>query len=145
MIISVFFVAFLLLLDGLLFLEGCRASTDRQCVDYVVSFDPGAKSIPTAVYLDKEQVGDVLPATQGEQIQGHVSVCIDKPYARHIERGTVFYVSSGKMYIYNVWATGERLKSGDTLEGFSSKFKLYLYELKALGSSLLRIFRWGGA
>ena len=141
MVISVFCLFFLLILDGFFYQEGCRASTAKQCADYTISFDPGVKDVPTGVYLDTNLVGEIVPSDKDEQRQGEVAVCIDKRFSRHVERGTVFYVSKDKVQMYNVWATGERLKDGETLAGFSSKFKLYLYELKVLASSLFGIFR----
>jgi len=141
MVASVFCLFFLFILDGFFFQEACRASTARQCADYTISFDPGVKDLPTEVYLDTNLVGEVLLAERDEQRQGEVAVCIDKRFTRHVERGTVFYVSKGRLQMYNVWATGERLKDGETLAGFSSKFKLYLYELKVLATSLVGIFR----
>lgn len=141
MLVSVFCLFFLFVLDGFFFQEGCRASTAKQCADYTISFDPGVRDIPTEVYLDKNLVGEVLLSEMDEQRQGEVAVCIDKRFSRHVERGTVFYVSKGRMQMYNVWATGERLKDGETLTGFSSKFKLHLYELKVMATSLFGIFR----
>lgn len=141
MVASVFCLFFLFILDGFFFQETCRASTARQCTDYTISFDPGVKDIPTGVYLDTNLVGEVLHSEGDGQRQGEVAVCIDKRFSRHVERGTVFYVSKGRVQMYNVWATGERLKDGETLAGFSSKFKLYLYELKVLATSFFGIFR----
>lgn len=141
MMVSVFCLFFLIILDGFFFQEACRASADRQCASYTISFDPGVKDIPAGVYLDTNLVGEVLHSDGDEQRQGEVAVCIDKRFSRHVERGTVFYVSKGKVQMYNVWATGERLKDGETLAGFSSKFQLYLYELKVLATSVFGIFR----
>ncbi|MFP5222526.1 MAG: hypothetical protein ACLGSA_09560 [Acidobacteriota bacterium] len=141
MLVSVFCMFFLLILDGLFFQEGSRASTVRQCAEYTISFDPSVKDVPTGVYLDTNLVGEVVRSDLDEKRQGEVSVCIDKRFSRHVERGTVFYISKGRLQMYNVWATGERLKEGETLAGFSSKFKLYLHELKVLGMSLVGIFR----
>lgn len=143
MVVSVFCLFFLLILDGYFYQEGCRASTAKQCADYTISFDPGVKDIPTGVYLDTNQVGEIVPSDNDEQRQGQVAVCIDRRFSRHVERGTVFYVSKGKVQMYNVWATGERLKDGETLAGFSSKFKLYLHEMKVLATSLFGMFRVG--
>jgi len=141
MLVSVFCLFFLFVLDGFFFQEGCRASTAKQCADYTISFDPGVKDIPTEVYLDKNLVGEVVQSEWDGQRQGEVIVCIDKRFSRHVERGTVFYMSKGRMQMYNVWATGERLKDGETLAGFSSKFKLYLHEMKVLATSLFGMFR----
>lgn len=141
MVVSVFCLFFLLMLDGLLSQEGCRASTVKQCTPYTVSFDAGVKDFPTEVYLDTSLVGEVVQSESDGQRQGEVAVCIDKRFSRHVERGTVFYVSKGRMQMYNVWATGVRLKDGESLPGFSSKFKLYLHEMKVLAASLFGVFQ----
>jgi len=141
MVVSAFCLFFLLLMDGFFFREDCRSSTVKQCTPYTVSFDAGVKDIPLEVYLDTSLVGEVMPSESDGQRQGEVAVCIDKRFSRHVERGTVFYVSKGRMQMYNVWATGVRLKDGESLPGFSSKFKLYLHEMKVLGTSLFGIFR----
>jgi len=141
MVLSAFCLFILLILDGFISQESCRASTVKQCAPYTVFFDPGVKDIPTEVYLDTNLVGEVVPSESDGQRQGEVAVCIDKRFSRHVERGTVFYVSKGRMQMYNVWATGERLKDGESLAGFSSKFKLYLHEMKVLATSLFGIIR----
>ncbi|MBI4958301.1 MAG: hypothetical protein HY915_02270 [Desulfovibrio sp.] len=125
-------------MDSFIMSEQCRAADDKQCITYTISFDTLPKSIPGSVYLNKAPIGAVVTPSSDQENSGNVSVCIDKKFVRHIDSGTICYISGDKIYLYNIWATGEKLNENSVIPGFSSNLRLFMHEVKLLLSTLLR-------
>ncbi|MHC1791729.1 hypothetical protein [Solidesulfovibrio sp.] len=142
MCVPILWVFLLFILEGFVASEHCRASESKPCVTYTFSFDTNLKNNPRHVYLDDTVIGAVKQVAGAAGARTEVAACIERPYLKHIERGTIGYISQDKIYIYNVWASGERLAEHASLEGFSNKFKLYLHEFKSLALLLLCFFGW---
>ncbi len=138
-------IAFFLWLFLLLAVEGffggecARAASDAACVNYTIAFPTPPTRHDGLVYLDDTVIGRVTAADQPET-RANVPVCIEQPYRKLIEQGTLAYVAKNRISIYNVWSSGTKLPEHGVLEGFSGKGALYAYELKSLGQLALRFF-----
>jgi hypothetical protein len=136
---SLFVWAFIfILMSAFITCEQGRASGESQCANYSILFDKLPEKIPGSVYLNKAPIGTVVSTSSGQDASGNVSVCIDKKFARHIDSGTICYISGDKIYLYNIWATGEKLNENSVIPGFSSNLRLFMHEVKLLLSTLLR-------
>jgi len=129
---------FILLLETLLVQESAFASGEAGCVNYAVAFGTPLTQRFDSVYLEDVVIGRVDRQESVPDGRAEVFVCIDRAYRKYMEQGTVAYLADNKINIYNVWASGEPLAAQARIEGFSSKFALYLHELKSLACLFLR-------
>ncbi|MFU2207764.1 hypothetical protein [Solidesulfovibrio sp. C21] len=123
--------------------EHCRASSLQECATYALSLEASVLANSKKIHLDDIVIGSVAKISQPVEGRVEAQICIEKYYQKHIERGTIAYVHDGKISIYNVWASGERLPEHSTIQSFSSRLDLYLYEVKSIAFLLLRYFGWG--
>ncbi|WP_300160581.1 hypothetical protein [Solidesulfovibrio sp.] len=138
--IAFFLCSFLLLaVEGFAGSECARAASDQPCVNYTISFPTASLQHDGLVYLDDVVIGNVTAADQADK-RTNVPVCIEQPYKKLIEQGTLAYVTKNRISIYNVWSSGTKLPEHGVIEGFSSKGALYAHELKSLGHMALRFF-----
>jgi len=128
----------LLLVETLLVQESAFASGETDCVNYAVAFGAPLAQRFDSVYLDDVVIGRVERQESTSEGRTEAFVCIDRAYKKYMEQGTVAYLSDNKLNIYNVWGSGEPLAAQSRIEGFPSKFALYIHELKSLARLFLR-------
>lgn len=132
----------LLVVESFFTSEHCRASHYQDCVSYTLSLEANALANSKKIHLEDIVIGSVAKVSQPVEGRVEAHICIEKHYQKHIERGTIAYVHEGKISIYNVWASGERLPEHSAIQSFPSRVDLYLYEAKSILLLLLRYFGW---
>jgi hypothetical protein len=142
-IIVQLFVAFLFLS------EEAKSADKATCKNFQIAFEENIKDLPSFVYANGEKIGIVVPPNADTGNAQTVTTCIDNTYAGRFEKNSLCYVSKDQIVIYNVWSTGVDLKEGDSVKGFASRSKLYIYEAKeffTLGKEAVMayIFKWIG-
>lgn len=110
---------------------------DVECKKFKVSFSTPMKISFDGVFHGGEQIGTVINADNQQIESNMIDICVDKKHSSKIEKNSVCYKSENSIVIYNVWASGTDLQENSTVPGFSSKFSLFLYEIKLLFKSIV--------
>lgn len=109
----------------------------QPCLNYTVVFQEKVQSVPEGVYAGKQRIGSVEPPANPAAQGGELTVCIEANHAGKMERNSIFFLSDGKLHLYNVWSTGQDLAQGDRVVGFQSRTGLFLHEAGQLLDVLL--------
>jgi hypothetical protein len=128
-------LAILLIALVLCALPGEAPAGEDRCRTYTVQFNKPIEAPQAAIISGRDVAGDiprdiVFPTDT-------LTIRIKGRFTRRIQKSTMLYVSGDVLYLYDLWMTGEELMEGEPLRGFSSKFGMFLQEIRLFGRLLL--------
>ena len=126
----------------LMFLFPCSvfAAEISECKKFKIVFSAPLSEKPNGVFHGGRQIGDILSTSESLLESNIVDVCMYKKNSSEIEKNTVFYLSENSLIVYNVWASGEDVPENGFVPGFSSKFSVFLHEIKLLFNLIKGMF-----